>query len=83
MTATIVHILRALWMAAIRGPRLAYLHYQLWELRGWVADIREDFERNGLTDSQHLRECRAQEQALLVQIALLQPVRTQPQQEAA
>ena len=54
------------------------------ELRAWMADIRDDFARNGLSDSQHLRECRAQEQALCVQIALLQPQRTeQRQQEAA
>ncbi len=83
MTATLVHILRALLMAATRGPRLAYLHFHLWELRSWVADIRDDFARNGLADSQHLRECRAQEQALCVQIALLQPQRTERQQEAA
>lgn len=83
MTATIVHILRAVHMLATRGPRLALLHFFLWELRAWMADIRDDFERNGLHDSQHLRECRGQEQALLVQIALLQPERTQPQQEAA
>lgn len=84
MTATIANILSALWMAATRGPRLAYLHFHLWELRAWMEDIRDDFERNGLHDSQHLRDCRAQEQALLVQIALLQPERSQqPQQEAA
>lgn len=83
MTATLVHIWRALWMAATRGPRLALLHFFLWELRAWMADIRDDFARNGLTDSQHLRECRAQERALCVQIALLQPHRTERQQEAA
>lgn len=84
MTATLAHLLRALWMAVARGPRLALLHFFLWELRAWMADIRDDFARNGLTDSQHLRECRAQEQALCVQIALLQPQRTeQRQQEAA
>lgn len=83
MIATIAHILRALRVLATRGPRLAWLHFHLWELRAWMADIREDFERNGLADSQHLRECRAQEQALLVQIALLQPDRNQQQRQSA
>ncbi len=83
MIATLAHLWRALWMAATRGPRLALLHFLLWELRAWMADIRADFERNGLHDSQHLRECRAQEQALCVQIALLQPQRTEQRQEAA
>ena len=84
MIATIAHILRALHMLATRGPRLALLHFELWELRAWMADIRDDFERNGLHDSQHLRECRAREQELCVQIALLQPARTeQRQQEVA
>jgi hypothetical protein len=73
MTDTIIHAARALWLLLTRGPRLALLHFELWELRAWVADIREDFARNGLADSQHLRECRAREQELTVQIALLQP----------
>lgn len=73
MTATVVHVLRALLMLLLtRGPRLAWLHFELWELRAWMRDIEGDFRANGIDDSQHLRECRAREQEIRVQIALLQ-----------
>lgn len=72
MTATIASIFAALALLITRGPRLAWLHFELWELRHWMVDIEADFRANGINDSEHLRECRAREQEIRVQIALLQ-----------
>lgn len=79
MTATLAHIVAALLMVLVRGPRIAWLRYELWELEHWVADIRRDLQANGIDDTQHLRECRARAAELRVQLALLCP----PRKEAA
>lgn len=76
MTATLAHILAALALAIVRGPRIAWLRYELWELQHWMADLRADLLRNGINDTQHLRQCRAREAELRVQLALLQPPAT-------
>lgn len=75
MTATLAHIVAALLMVLVRGPRIAWLRYELWELEHWVADIRRDLQANGIDDTQHLRECRARAAELRVQLALLCPPR--------
>lgn len=73
MPATLLHILAALALAIVRGPRAAWLRYELWELEHWVADIQRDLRANGIDDTQHLRDCRAREAELRVRLALLQP----------
>lgn len=75
MTATLLHILAALALAIVRGPRIAWLRYELWELQHWMADIQADLQANGIDDTRHLRECRARADELRVQLALLQPAR--------
>ncbi len=73
MTATLLHLLRALWWAVSRGPRVAWLSYCLWELEAWMDDIARDYRANGLPDSRHLADCRAQAAEYRIRIALLQP----------
>lgn len=73
MSSTLLHIARALWWAATRGPRIAWVSYCLWELESWMADIARDYRANGLPDTAHLRQCRAQAAEYRTRIALLQP----------
>ena len=75
MLLTLTNIARALWWAVTRGPRVAWLAYCLWELECWLADIARDYAANGLPDSRHLQECRAQAAEYRIRIALLQPAR--------
>lgn len=69
MTATLLHILAALWQAITRGPRRAWLQFQIWELEHWLADCARD----GLLDGAHLRECRGQLAELRIQLIDLEP----------
>lgn len=71
MRATIAHIVVALLLVFIRGPRIAWLRYELWELEHWVADIRRDLQANGIDDTKHLRECRGRAAEIRVQLSLL------------
>jgi len=64
MTATLAHILAALWLTATLGPRAAWLRFQIWELEHWLADCARD----GLHDSLHLRECCGQLAELRVRL---------------
>ena len=75
MTATLAHIAAALALLFIRGPRAAWLSYELWELEHWLRDIGRDLAANGIDDTAHLRECRARANEIRVQLALLQPPR--------
>ena len=73
MTATLLHILAALWQAITRGPRRAWLQFQIWELEGWIKGC----SRDGLRDSLHLRECRGQLSELRIRLIDLEPARSQ------
>ena len=75
MLLTLANIARALCWAVTSGPRVAWLSYCLWELEAWMADIARDYRANGLPDSRHLAECRAQAAEYRIRIALLQPAR--------
>lgn len=66
---TVTHWLAAAWLAATRGPRMAWLHLELWELQAWMRDC----QRDGLHRSLHLDRCAARADELRVSIALLQP----------
>lgn len=68
MRATIAHLLGMLAIAPVRGLRIALLQYRIWEQEAWVRDC----ERDGLSDSLHLDECRGQVAEWRVQIALLE-----------
>lgn len=72
MTATLLHILAAL-LLAFTSPREAWLRYRIWELEHWLADIRRDFEHNGMPDSEHLRMCREELGRLRTQLAGMAP----------
>lgn len=68
MTATLAHLLAALWLAITVSPRIAWLRYQIWELEAWLADCARD----GLHSSLHLRECRGQLAELRIRLIDLQ-----------
>lgn len=69
MISTLTHWLAAAWLALTRGPHLAWLHLELWELLAWLRDC----QRDGLHHSLHLRACRDRAAELRTAIALLQP----------
>lgn len=74
MAATLAHLAVCMALAITHGPRYALVQYQLLELEQWLADCAAD----GLHHSLHLQACRKQQQALRVQLALLQPRRAAP-----
>ncbi len=79
MSATVLHLLRALWWALTRGPRRAWLAFELWELEAWMRDCARD----GLHHSLHLQRCRARAGELRTALALLQPPLRRPTEETA
>ena len=78
MTATLLHLARALWWALTRGLRRALLAYELWELEAWMADCARD----GLHHSLHMQRCRARAGELRTAMALLQPPLRRQQENA-
>jgi hypothetical protein len=69
MTATLLHMLAAVWQAITRSPQRAWVQFQIWELEHWLADCARD----GLLDGAHLRECRGQLAELRIRLIDLEP----------
>lgn len=71
MLGTLAHVIAAVLLVFVRGPRVAWLRYELWELEHWMHDLRRDLIANGIDDTKHLRECRNRAAEIRVQLALL------------
>lgn len=71
MLTTLTHALRALVHLLVCGPQRAWLSYVIWETEAYLADC----ERDGLIESLHVTQWRAEVADMRVRLALLQQPR--------
>lgn len=71
MNATLINAARCVLHALVYGPQRAWLSCVIWETEAYLADC----ERDGLIESLHVTQWRAEVADMRVRLALLQQPR--------